>query len=85
MGYSVEENRPYEGALVPMEFYEKKDHRVTSIMVEVNRSLYMDESAGTKTSTFDIIREQIRSLLSSIREFHELHQPDARGDWCGHT
>ena len=42
MGYSVEINRPYSGSLVPMAFY-GKDRRVASIMVEVNRSVYMDE------------------------------------------
>jgi N-formylglutamate deformylase len=68
MGYRVGINRPYAGTLVPMA-YHKKDRRVASIMLEVNRSLYMDEWAGTKTARFDTIKEQIQTLLGSIREF----------------
>lgn len=68
MGYTVRLNRPYEGTLVPMEFL-RKDRRVASIMVEINRGLYMDEMAGMKTSAFDSVKEQMQSILSSIREF----------------
>ena len=70
LGYRVRMNRPYQGTLVPMAFF-KKDRRVASMMIEVNRRLYMDEMTGLKTSAFDSIREQIGSLLSSIKEFQE--------------
>lgn len=65
MGYRVGINRPYAGTMVPMAFYQK-DRRVASIMIEVNRSLYMDEMAGTKTGEFDTVREQIQTLLGSM-------------------
>lgn len=39
-GYSVEINYPYKGTIVPLEFYQKND-QVHSIMIEVNRKLYM--------------------------------------------
>ncbi len=68
MGFTVGVNRPFAGSLVPMTFY-RRDHRVTSIMIEVNRRLYMDELTGTKSGRFDSTREQIRTLLVSIREF----------------
>ena len=38
MGCNVRMNQPYEGTLVPIEFYEK-DRRVVAIMIEVNRRL----------------------------------------------
>jgi N-formylglutamate amidohydrolase len=82
MGYSVGIDRPYAGSVVPMIFY-RKDRRVASIMVEVNRSLYMDELAGTKTGRFDTIKEQIRTLLGSIREFQQQAEPDMRRQWRG--
>jgi N-formylglutamate amidohydrolase len=82
MGYSVGINRPYAGSMVPMAFYEK-DRRVASIMIEVNRSLYMDELAGTKTGRFDTIKEQIQALLGSIRESQQQAEPDVRGQWRG--
>jgi N-formylglutamate deformylase len=46
-GFSVEVNRPFSGALVPIEYY-NMDRTVSGIMLELNRKLYMDE----KTSLF---------------------------------
>lgn len=39
-GYSIALNKPYSGTIVPLKFYEK-DKRVSSIMIEVNRKLYL--------------------------------------------
>jgi N-formylglutamate deformylase len=69
MGYSVGIDRPYAGTMVPMAFYQK-DRRVASIMIEVKRSLYMDEVAGTKTGGFGTLREHVQLLLGSIGDFH---------------
>ena len=69
MGYSVRINQPYKGALVPITFY-KKDRHVESIMIEVNRSLYMYEMTGTKKDSFESIKRNIRTLLRSIEAFH---------------
>jgi N-formylglutamate amidohydrolase len=41
-GYSVTVDAPFAGALVPLASY-RKDRRVWSVMIEVNRRLYMDE------------------------------------------
>jgi N-formylglutamate deformylase len=60
-------NRPYPGTLVPVAFY-KKDSRVASIMIEVNRGLYMDEKTGRKTRAFDPVKERVQSLLSSLSQ-----------------
>lgn len=70
MGYRVGINEPYGGTMVPMAFY-RKDRRVASIMLEINRSLYMDETSITKTSDFDQITKQIHTLLYSIKEFQQ--------------
>jgi len=67
-GYSVGIDWPYSGALVPVDFY-KKDHRVASIMIEVNRRLYMDELTGAKNIGFDVIKGVIQTLLAVIDEF----------------
>ena len=66
VGYSVKVNHPYEGTIVPMSFYER-DPRVTSIMVEVNRCLYMNEMSGMKTAAFEMVKRNIQTLLRSIR------------------
>ncbi len=49
----------------------QKDRRVASIMIEVNRNLYMDELAGTKTGRFETTKEQIQTVLDSIGQLHE--------------
>jgi N-formylglutamate amidohydrolase len=74
MGHSLGINQPYAGAIVPLAFY-RKDRRVVSIMIEVNRSLYMDELAGTKSNRFDTLQDQIQDLLSSIRQDHQQAEP----------
>jgi len=78
MDYSLGIDEPYAGSLVPLAFYQK-DRRVASIMIEVNRSLCMDELVGTKTGGFDTVKAQIRSLLDSIREFQQQAEPDVWG------
>ena len=47
-GYIVSLNDPFSGSMVPGLFY-KKDPRVASIMVEINRKLYMDPDFCSKT------------------------------------
>ena len=49
-GYVVKVNDPYSGTMVPSKHY-KKDERVKSIMIEINRKLYMDEE-GYKTEHY---------------------------------
>ena len=66
-------NRPYIGSIVPASYDD--DPRVLSIMIEVNRSLYMDEIKGTRRADFAPIREQVGFLLSSIRRGEKSFAP----------
>ena len=59
LDYSVEINSPYEGTIVPSKHY-KKDQNVLSIMIEVNRRLYMDGS--------NVDNEQVAKLNKVIRD-----------------
>jgi len=43
-GFSVGINTPFAGTLIPTKYYQK-DKRVTGFMIEINRSLFMDEQA----------------------------------------
>ena len=43
IGYSVGINKPYSGSIVPMKFY-RKDVRVQSVMIEINKRLYMSNN-----------------------------------------
>jgi N-formylglutamate deformylase len=51
-GYSVAVDAPFAGALVPLASY-RKDRRIWSVMIEVNRRLYMDEHSGLKKQNFE--------------------------------
>ena len=65
MGWRVERNRPYDGTMVPGSFLHK-DARVHSIMVEVNRSLYMNEDTGERSAGFGKVRRKIQSAVDAI-------------------
>jgi N-formylglutamate amidohydrolase len=48
-----------------MRFY-RKDLRVSAVMIEVRRGLYMDEGSGARLPGFDEIRERISTALRTI-------------------
>lgn len=62
-GYSVEINAPYQGTLVPAKHY-KKDPNVHSIMIEVNRGLYMDSANTMNHSAVQSLNELFRTLFT---------------------
>jgi N-formylglutamate deformylase len=64
VGWSVAVNDPFSGALVPAPYY-RRDARVTGIMVEVNRRLYLDEINATPLRDFLDIRESVISCCAS--------------------
>ena len=63
-GYDVAVNQPFSGTIVPLQYY-GKDQRVTSIMIEINRKLYLDENFN-KSEDFDIAKTVINDLLEMI-------------------
>ena len=65
LGWRVEPNRPYAGSIVPCTFH-RQDARVFSIMVEVNRSLYMSEETAERLADFGEVRRKIQSAMDAI-------------------
>ncbi|MBR4906950.1 MAG: N-formylglutamate amidohydrolase [Clostridia bacterium] len=63
-GYSVSVNRPFSGAIVPMSFY-RTDRRVQSVMIEVNRKLYV-EPDGRRKEAFGDVRRILQDLLHAL-------------------
>ena len=61
-GLTPARNEPFSGSYVPVDYFQK-DARVKSIMIEVNRSLYMDETRGTESANYDQLRAVMRQLL----------------------
>jgi N-formylglutamate deformylase len=66
-GYSVAVDAPFAGALVPLSSYQT-DRRILSVMIEVNRRLYMDELSGQKTRDFGKVRAAIGRLIMAAVE-----------------
>jgi N-formylglutamate amidohydrolase len=64
-GFDVAINVPFSGAIVPSNVY-RKDDNVQSIMIEVRRDLYMDESTADKSMQFDQLRRSLRNVLNRL-------------------
>jgi N-formylglutamate deformylase len=58
LGYEVGLDTPFSGALVPNAYY-GKEKRVASIMIEVRRDLYMDETTGKPSPRFNRMRSDL--------------------------
>ncbi len=67
-GMEVAINRPFAGTYVPL-MYLGKDKRVSSVMIEVNRGLYMDENTGDQSSQFPQIKSMIDNLIKVAIDF----------------
>lgn len=66
-GYSLGIDWPYSGTIVPMVFY-KKDKRVQSIMLEVNRKLYLNESGKEKSENYATTKEIVQGFLRVMKK-----------------
>mgnify|MGYP000689888511 CR=1 FL=1 len=62
-GLTTARNEPFSGSYLPVDYFQK-DARVKSIMIEVNRSLYMDETSGTKSAYYDQLKAVMKRLLA---------------------
>jgi N-formylglutamate amidohydrolase len=71
-GFSVGVDWPYSGTIVPLTHY-KKNKNVQSIMLEVNRSLYLNENANSRSKQYlktkAIIQEYLKLLQQNCNLF----------------
>lgn len=58
-GFTVAINRPFAGAIVPFQHY-RQDRRVMSVMVEINRALYLREPSAVPRESFEELGARIR-------------------------
>ncbi len=65
MGFQVSINKPYAGGYIT-EHYGKPALNVHALQIEVNRSLYMDESSFQKTDCFYDVRSAITKLIQHL-------------------
>ena len=64
-GFSTALNRPFGGAIVPAK-HMGRNPAVASIMIEVNRRLYMDETTGRPLPEFETVRHRLSDGLIAI-------------------
>ena len=65
-GIDVAINSPYSGTIVPMEHYQKNEN-VQSIMIEINRKLYLKENSNQKSENYNNVKNIIQEYLVEIR------------------
>jgi hypothetical protein len=68
LGYNlgIDIDTPYSGTIVPMSHF-RTEKRVLSIMLEVNRGLYLNEDYS-KNQNFDLIQKVVNGFLGMVRE-----------------
>ena len=64
LGYKVGINNPFCGTIVPLKYY-NKNNNVHSVMLEINRCLYMDENTGKKNENFLKMKQNISQIISN--------------------
>ena len=64
-GMVVERNRPFSGTYVPLKFWHS-DERVTSIMIEIRRDLYMNEQTGVEMPGLQRMRELMLRVMQRM-------------------
>ena len=67
-GFEVAINTPFAGAITPSKFYEK-DSRVSSLMIEVRRDLYMDETTGKLRGDYLVTKARLNRACKQICKY----------------
>ena len=64
LGYSTARDQPFSGTIVPMKHHQK-DQRVQSLMIEINRWLYLGED-------YSVDSEMVEALIEVLRRVGEV-------------
>jgi N-formylglutamate deformylase len=69
-GYSLGVDRPYSGTMVPINHYQKTKN-VSSIMLEINRALYLNEPGNQKSSNYLSVKKTVNEYLKLIQTAYD--------------
>lgn len=72
--YNVAINSPYSGSMVATDFY-KKNKNVRSVMIEINKRLYLD-SEGNRGNDYEVIYNILEMVMNRLI-FNENYKVDA--------
>jgi N-formylglutamate amidohydrolase len=64
-GYSVGIDWPYKGSIVPLEYYHNNKN-VQTIMLEINRSLYLEEPGNEKSEGYTEVKRVVGEFVRSL-------------------
>ncbi len=65
-GYTLGIDWPYSGSIVPMEYYQKNKN-VQTLMLEINRALYLNEPGNEKSERYSEIKQVTNDFLKMIK------------------
>ncbi|MCL2363121.1 MAG: N-formylglutamate amidohydrolase [Defluviitaleaceae bacterium] len=66
-GFTVQVNHPFSGTMVTMKHY-KKDSRVLSLMIEVNKRIYLKENMTEKSDGFTNAKQVCQTIINKLKE-----------------
>lgn len=67
-GFEVAINTPFAGSIVPLEYY-GKDNRASSLMIEVRRDLYMNETTGKPRGDYLATKARLNRACKQIYKY----------------
>jgi N-formylglutamate amidohydrolase len=65
-GYTLGIDWPYKGSIVPLEHYQKNNN-VQTIMLEINRGLYLNEPSNEKAESYLKVKEITQQFIKTIK------------------
>ena len=69
-GYTVGIDWPYKGTIVPLAHYQKSKN-VASIMLEINRALYLDEPSNVRSANYAVIKGVVNEFLELMKSHYD--------------
>lgn len=65
-GFTLGIDWPYRGSIVPLEHYHKNKN-VSTIMLEINRALYLNEPTNQKSESYNQIKKTVSEYIQTIK------------------
>lgn len=65
-GHSLGVDWPYKGSIVPLEHYQN-NKKVSSIMLEINRALYLQEPGNQKSASYEQTKQTVGAYIREIK------------------
>ena len=65
-GHTLGIDWPYKGSIVPLEYYQKNKN-VQTIMLEINRKLYLKEPSNEKSGSYTEIKTVTQEYIKAIK------------------